>query len=774
MATRYLTAQKICVVVLVKLYCESFLPSSATIPVLSFILSQVQPAGPFSRQLRGHEAKYDPSISIRAFEEVLQKLDAIMPGRTLLDMFLQRLWDVDSFDALCDLFGGLGKLLLHDRPDYEPDPGEQPQSRITLAKTSPLGAFVRRASLEFTRLQFEAAVKLWVSFVKYRAPTIRWVHRLPDLAESGADINAQKMDLQPGDGLFDVAYGSLYDGDQGEQALGMDDLERMLDFQIEKLQRIGDRVPEEMKKQFRSMLSVKGVALRQSYLVQFFDAWRAGDYTSAFENIHRYYDYSVQTREKIHYQYALLHMAILQSEFGCFGEAMAAISETIATARENQDMNCLNYSLSWLQHMAKAHPEQLKLHGYRGVLGSDREGLAFLKAKAKETRVYSLLSNTLLEEAKAAIASGEPTTRAFEAVYQASYLHLREYVHQNFGHQMVMLSTLWSRLGISHLTDVHCDMLIDCYQEVSPLEEGIRAQTRRAFSEMQNGYFDTALRRLQFLDPSVRRTLKFQKLVYFYIGLIKLKRAIRRTDWPACTSLLTTLSPDSTSDSEVSFLLWEARIDYLLARGLYSEAFNSIEDCAAKLKMQNADVLQRTTVLLHKASLFIAVGKPERAFSVALRAASQSWKSRLMPTLWAAVGVLATVLNEVGEFRAAGRLVEGVLPQALEYTDQELTATLYSRLADSYMGLAGQEDVASPAGVRKRAKNVSLAEMYVERARTCYKRAEDMYGECEQLMKKAMIARLRGDEKRADEYAEEHNQVWDQARERIMDTATVL
>jgi anaphase-promoting complex subunit 5 len=160
-----------------------------------------------------------------------------------------------------------------------------------------------------------------------------------------------------------------------------------------------------MRAQLHSMLSASGGALPQSHLVKFFDAWRAGDYTSAFDNIHRYYDYAMQTRDKIHYQYALLHMAILQAEFGCFGEAIAAINETIATARENQDMTCLNFSLSWLQHMSHAYPKQMKSAGYRGMLGSERDGLIFLKAKAKETRMYNLLSVTLLNESKLCLAT---------------------------------------------------------------------------------------------------------------------------------------------------------------------------------------------------------------------------------------------------------------------------------------------------------------------------------------------------------------------------------
>lgn len=48
-----------------------------------------------------------------------------------------------------------------------------------------------------------------------------------------------------------------------------------------------------------------------------------------------------------------------------------------------------------------------------------------------------------------------------------------------------------------------------------------------------------------------------------------------------------------------------------------------------------------------------------------------------------------------------------------------------------------------------------------------YKKAEDLDGELQQLMKRALIAKLRGDEKLAEEWAQNHNSVYDQAMERI-------
>lgn len=249
-----------------------------------------------------------------------------------------------------------------------------------------------------------------------------------------------------------------------------------------------------------------------------------------------------------------------------------------------------------------------------------------------------------------------------------------------------------------------------------------------------------------------------------------------RSDWSTCNHLLTTLKPQPAThpsstplDPELSFLLHDAHIEYLTARGQFSEAYKAISTLSASLKADNADILQRVNALLIKADLFRKSGSPERGFGVALRAASVSFKAKLMPSLWSAVGLLANILNGLGEYNSAKRLAEGVIPQALEGQDNMLIGTLFSHLADSYMGLADPNaqvsETASGANAnRSMAANVAKAELYFDRARGCYKKSGYLAGECEQIMKKAIIAKLRGDEKLAEEWAQNHNRVWEEGR----------
>ena len=184
-------------------------------------------------------------------------------------------------------------------------------------------------------------------------------------------------------------------------------------------------------------------------------------------------------RERTFYQYALLNLAILQADYGCFSEAIVAMQEAVSSAREHNDMICLNYSLSWLYHFGKEHPEELREIQQKGVLGTDREALAFLKSKAKETSMWSLLSMTLLSEAKLTLckvikdhnsitlrglltsimAQGESVYVAMESVIKASHLNVTKYVANAVGSQMAIQSSIFGRLGSFHINRIRSSSL---------------------------------------------------------------------------------------------------------------------------------------------------------------------------------------------------------------------------------------------------------------------------------------------------------------------------
>jgi anaphase-promoting complex subunit 5 len=239
--SRYLTPPKIALLVLVGLYCESAVPSSGTVPILSFIASRLIPTSSSFPNTQKPSRNQDFEVSIADFEAVTLTQSSSVPGRTLFDLFIKKLWAINSCDALHSFFESLKYVVVRTKEQAERDAEtgnaiQEPQ--IVLSRTSPLGTFVRRAWLEFTRLQFHDSVSLWTAFLKYREPTAAaWRRRNPNVPGLGFDVNMDELELGPGDQLFEAAYGHLSEPATTDEMVSTDDIERLLEFQADRLQR---------------------------------------------------------------------------------------------------------------------------------------------------------------------------------------------------------------------------------------------------------------------------------------------------------------------------------------------------------------------------------------------------------------------------------------------------------------------------------------------------------------------------------------------------------
>ncbi|KAF2674965.1 hypothetical protein BT63DRAFT_449952 [Microthyrium microscopicum] len=771
--SRYLTASKVGLLVLVILYTDSDVPTQAIIPILRFITSRVIPQSVSDSD--GSKPISSPSLllSVDDFERCLKPfpVTAGLPGRNLYDKYVEKLWALNNLHVLHEFFRDLKNVLV-DPKSPSPPAAQAGSGRnvIQLARVSPLGVFVRRAQLEFARLQFDDTVKIWEAFVKFRAPSERTLQRRTSTATTLTfDNNLSALHISPDSALINAVYPNFQQVKSKPEDLSTEEMEKLLEFQIEKLQRLGNRLPDEVRDTCKHMLLRSAAVPSLAHFVKFFDAWRAGDYTTSFESLHRYFDYTMHTRDRSFYQYALLHMAILEADFGCFSEAVAAINETISTARENQDMNCLNFSLSWLNNLARTYPKEVKRAGVSIAVGSEREGLAYLKSKAKEMKLPNLLSSTLLNESKWILSMGDSVPQAFERVYQAGHLNVMHDFQNMFGSQLLVTGTIYGRLGFNQVSESYCDVLLDCYRYCSPVDEVLRASCRKAHSAVQLGFYKRATSILEDLQPLVRRNLRSTQYLMTYSALMRLKHALRKHDLDAAAYLLEQLSPTGSSttiDPDLSFQVSLLKIDYLKRLGSFDAAYNTIEDLADQLKADDADIYQRIHVMVLKALLFDTIGKPQKGFSIAMRAANAAWQARIIPALWEAWGAVANILGALGEFDAERKVLEGIIPQALGCGDLALCAQLYCWQADACMGLAG---VANDSQ-RVRGSWMTKADMYLDRAMSYYKRIEDVRGECDCMSKKSTIASARGDAGLAEDWARRYIALYDTHLKAIHDS----
>lgn len=459
----------------------------------------------------------------------------------------------------------------------------------------------------------------------------------------------------------------------------------------------------------------------------------------------------MQNRDRLFYQYALMNLAVLQADFGCHKEAVAAMLETVSTARENRDMTCLNFALNWLFHFGRAHPDLVKSLESNGMVGTEKESLAFLRVKAKETGMWTLWSSVLLSEAKLNLVNGDSIATAFEFMVRSSHVIVERNMKNMFGSQMSLEAALWDRLGLSSLSLMACKVFLRCHSGYSIFDDQLKITCRFALMLASKGKYDMALQKLEGLEQNSLRSWKPGQYWHKYRAIIKLTRDLHHHNLDGAEQLLSQLLQSKTDDLEpdMAFLVDTLHIDCLTRRGDFQAASGKVEEMLSALKDDKKDVVLRVKLLLLKASLLSKCGRPQRGFTTVMRAASISWGARILPALWQSIGSLSNILMSLGEFEAASQLLTAIIPRSLECETVGTTAQLYSYLTDANMGLAGKMEPKSP----KRMEYMTKAVGAVQKAFDHYSSIEDINQQCEMMAKKAMIMRLSGDLVLAADYA---------------------
>lgn len=250
--SRYLTPSKIGLLILIELYVESNISSSA-ISIVSFILSHLlshtpKPHSPESIsywQFFSHTLPL--TLDLKSFELLLafHPASSSFQCATLWDYFQKKLWDIDSLDALHVFFSRRTNLLARTHEEIKKDnemgiplPSED---MILLSRTSPLGSFIRKSSIEFERLKFCDSVALWTAFNRWRYGdkydhTInkegfpKWVGNmvLNEQEKHKGKYSVEKLGL--------IVHSSMELHDTSESYVSTDDVGKLLEFQVEKMQ----------------------------------------------------------------------------------------------------------------------------------------------------------------------------------------------------------------------------------------------------------------------------------------------------------------------------------------------------------------------------------------------------------------------------------------------------------------------------------------------------------------------------------------------------------
>jgi anaphase-promoting complex subunit 5 len=324
---RFFTPARVCLLVLIRLY-QSDCSSNSSLDLLDFIarhtlLTSTQDAG--VGILQDRQLLF--SSDITALASTLQQWSTVQPGRNVYDVFLHTVWtELHGLDSLHE-------LVTASKESTMVGVNSTASYKTPFTPSSPIGQFVRRCYVEFTRLQFSDLEALWLAFTTYRAPSYeKWAAKNPDAAELAKEEVASNA---VGGASSEPTSRSTVPASTASAV----DTEILLGYAIHQLQRLGTRVPLDVKSRLESWISEQQESGTQSnhFFMAFFEYWRAGQYTMALESLHRFFDYSLAAKTgssdnmKVYYQYALLHLSVLHADFECWEESIDAMNECIAT-----------------------------------------------------------------------------------------------------------------------------------------------------------------------------------------------------------------------------------------------------------------------------------------------------------------------------------------------------------------------------------------------------------------------------------------------------------
>ncbi|ODQ77815.1 hypothetical protein BABINDRAFT_9801 [Babjeviella inositovora NRRL Y-12698] len=687
--TLSLSPSKVTLLALVTSYCAGVLPRNRNAEVLDTII----------RFIDGFSSKEEDQIStlliLPSLNDILGSLKetiaesireqdesptAISDFHQIERSLLTTLWSFRSLDALTS-FITRAKALLVDTPAQ----GKQLLSQTTklLARSSFLGRFVSMLVQDFGLIDFDSAIQLFEAFSEYREETrSQWEEFTGALTRKHEDTtednffedlmqkNRQLMGLEPLGGVVSV-------GKQEVIMLATGDLEKLIDKQIYLLEAYGTPTPPALRKVLGLMTQLDNAVIPSSHYAKYLEHLRDNDYEGAFECLHRYFDYMMSHNSKSFYHYALLSQATLHANFNCDNEALRSIEEAISVARENKDVNCLNYLLAWLFNFLKDRPKLLRSQNF---YATNDQLLQFLKAKSKQTS-QSLHAMAYQFEALQIMLDGGPLNNLLETLTKASFLSINDTM-PTFIRNSELQATVWSRIGLCHSAEFYVDIALEACAVKKNLPDEVSVSIRKAYILYAQGDNEKAFallnkyKEIVLKDGALFRQWESRRLV------LLIKMSLNKGRYRIAETYLDRLKAQNVVDLDLQY-----ECDYLLARlwtclENYSQALQLVLGLTSKFQndqQQNAYWSLKFNLLA--AHIFTKTAVPNRGLTLTIKSLTLAKKAGLMPLLMEGALVLSEILLLLDQEADAFPILESAMPQILLLDNLELKSKAYYLLA---------------------------------------------------------------------------------------------
>lgn len=432
--TALLTPQKIVLLALIAAYCAEMIPPKTSKLVLSLILKYIE--GPSIE----NDIEFT-EIKIPTLQVIIQDIEASCLGldkangetyfKEIESTLLHALWSLKSIESLHSFIARSGSLLVKNyREGYNllnssKLKGSVPKKLIT--KSSYLGSFIENCMISFELLEFDKVEILWKSFIDYRSSSKLKYYEISDM-RLNEDIEDETLidffgsnNIPNNKNLIAALKASNFNKFETDKVvlLSQQDLTKIIDYEINKLELIGGELTPNLKEKLTSMNQQEISKIPLIFYLNYLESLKHLDYENSFKNLHRYFDYMMSNKHNVFYHYALLNLANLHSLFNSDNEAINAIEESISVARENKDIKCLNFLLTWLFNFLKDHPNL-----NHDFFVSNDQLIQFLKSKTYEVNSTSLHSIAYQADATQLIIEGGSISSTLESLLKAGYLSI--------------------------------------------------------------------------------------------------------------------------------------------------------------------------------------------------------------------------------------------------------------------------------------------------------------------------------------------------------------
>jgi anaphase-promoting complex subunit 5 len=306
------------------------------------------------------------------------------------------------------------------------------------------------------------------------------------------------------------------------------------------------------------------------------------------------------------------------------------------------------------------------------------------------------------------------------------------------------------------MSEMTSQVFLRCHAKNSSFDDELKAVCRLAGLLSGKGKYEEAFGMLESMDKNSLRGAKTNQFWHLYRGLLKLRRDLHHNNLDSAEHLLSQLLQigQEILEPDMIYVIDTLHIELLIRRNDFEAAFTKIDRLITELREDDRDIAHRIRLLLYKTRLFDCIGRPEKGFTIVMRAVSMAWRARQLRILWQAVGALANILNALGEFAAAAEILTAVLPRCLESDSAFIVGMLYSTLADAWTGQAGEDRPwAEAKQMRRRDELMVKAHGALDSAFKYFSQVEDVEKQCEVMAKKATLMKAVGDNPMAEEYA---------------------